>query len=108
MVTVLKKTLVNRFMFAALITLFSYAFVYNAYVSDDAKEKLTKAESHYKSAQFDDAIKLLTELSSDESIDDEIQKEALRFLGRSYTAKGLYDDAKTAILKLLELEPPMV
>lgn len=108
MVTVLKKTLINRIIIAVLITLFSYAFVHNAYVSDDAKEKLTKAESHYKSAQFDDAIKLLTELSSDESIDDEIQKEALRFLGRSYTAKGLYDDAKTAILKLLELEPPMV
>lgn len=108
MISFIKKLVRNPFLTAGTIALLSYAFIINGNFLDDAKEKLLKAESHYKSAQFDDAISILTELSADESVDEEIQKEALRFLGRSYTAKGLYDDAKSAILKLLKLEPPMV
>ncbi|MDO8549595.1 MAG: CsgG/HfaB family protein [Ignavibacteria bacterium] len=76
--------------------------------SQTPKEKLEKAEQYYKSAQFDDAIKILNEISSDNFTDTETKKEALRFLGRSYTAKGLYDEAKESIRKLLELEPPVV
>ncbi len=73
----------------------------------DVKSKLDEAEQYYKSAQFDKAIDVLKQLSVD-STDKEVQKDALRFLGRAYTAKGLYNNAKDAILKLLELEPPMV
>lgn len=75
---------------------------------DDPKTKLAEAEQLYNSAQFDGAIEILVALANDNSIDKEIQKDALRFLGRAYTAKGLYEDAKTAITKLLKLEPPMV
>ena len=74
---------------------------------DDPKTKLNEAEQYYKSAQFDKAIDVLKQLSTD-STDEKVQKDALRFLGRAYTAKGLYDKAKDAILKLLKLEPPMV
>ncbi len=74
---------------------------------NDQKARLNEAEEYYKSAQFDKAIDVLTQLSID-STDAEVQKDALRFLGRAYTAKGLYDKAKDAILKLLKLEPPMV
>jgi len=76
--------------------------------SQTQKEKLEKAQQYYKSAQFDDAIKLLNEITSDNSTDTETKKEALRYLGRTYTAKGLYDEAKGSIRKLLELEPPVV
>ncbi len=76
--------------------------------SQTQKEKLETAQQYYKSAQFDDAIKILNEISSDNSTDTETKKEALRYLGRSYTAKGLYDEAKGSIKKLLELEPPVV
>ncbi len=74
---------------------------------DDLKTKLNEAEQYYKSAQFDKAIDILIQLSTD-STNEEVQKDALRFLGRAYTAKGLYDKAKDAIMRLLELEPPIV
>ena len=83
-------------------------FLFTVGFSQTQKEKLENAQRYYKSAQFDDAIKLLSEISSDNSADTETKKEALRYLGRSYTAKGLYDEAKGSIKKLLELEPPVV
>lgn len=98
----------NRMFQTSVVILLSFLFVNNILQSDDAKERLTKAENFYKAAQFDNAIEILNQLSTDDAVDEEIQKDALRFLGRAYTAKGLYDDAKTAILKLLKLEPPMV
>ena len=82
-------------------------FIPSIYSQNDPKAQLNEAEEYYKSAQFDKAIDILSRLSAD-STNEEVQKEALRFLGRSYTAKGLYDKAKDAIMKLLELEPPMV
>ena len=86
-----------------LFTIFISASTYN-----DPETKLEEAEKFYKSALFDKAIEILTGLSSDTSIDQEIQKDALRFLGRAYVAKGLYDKAKDAMMKLLELEPPII
>jgi TolB-like protein len=74
----------------------------------DPKAKLDQAEQYYKSAQFDKAIDLLNGLAADNTIDVEVRKEALRFLGRAYSAKGLYDKAKESIGQLLKLEPPMV
>ena len=71
------------------------------------KAKLDEAEKYYKSAQFDKAIDVLMQVSADSS-DKEIQKDALRFLGRAFAAKGLYDKAKDALTKLLRLEPPLV
>jgi len=96
---------ISRNVNCILILLFC---VITAGFSQTQKEKLEKAQQYYKSAQFDDAIKLLNEITSDNSTDTETKKEALRYLGRTYTAKGLYDEAKGSIRKLLELEPPVV
>ncbi len=74
----------------------------------DPGAKLDQAKQYYKSAQFDKAIELLNGLAADNTIDVEVRKEALRFLGRAYSAKGLYDKAKESIGQLLKLEPPMV
>ncbi len=78
------------------------------YAQTGPKEKLDQAEQYYKSAQFDNAIEILNGLAADNTIDVEIRKEALRFLGRAYSAKGFYDKAKESIDQLLKLEPPMV
>ncbi len=91
-----------------LMAILSIMLLSSGTYSDDAKDKLKQAENYYKSAQFDNAIEILNDLSKDASVNEEIQKDALRFLGRAYTAKGLYDEAKNAIHRLLELEPPMV
>jgi TolB-like protein len=90
-----------------LIFFISLIFIPAVKSQNDPKAKLKEAEEYYKSAQFDKAVEVLQQLSVD-STDAEVQKDALRFLGRAYTAKGLYDKAKDAILKLLKLEPPMV
>jgi TolB-like protein len=93
---------------ALLFSGFIFTLIIGASFYSDPETELEEAEKFYKSAMFDKAIEILTGLSSDTSIDQEIQKDALRFLGRAYVAKGLYDKAKDAMLKLLELEPPII
>jgi len=100
-----KKNFLRFILSAAFFTLL---LITSVYAQDDSKVKLDKAEDYYKAAQFDNAIDILQKLSSDSSIDNEIRKEAFRFLGRAYSAKGLYDKAKESIAQLLKLEPPMV
>ena len=89
-------------------TLFFLLMVSAVSAQTDSKEKLDQAEEYYKSAKFDNAIEILNSLATDNSADIEIRKDALRFLGRAYSAKGLYDKAKEAIAQLLKLEPPMM
>lgn len=105
---IIQKLLRSNLLHFSVITLLSFLLISSSFNSDDAKDKLKQAEDYYKSAQFDSAIEILNTLSHDASVNEEIQKDALRFLGRAYTAKGLYEEAKSAILRLLELEPPMV
>ncbi len=89
------------------IALIAFMPMQKAIPQNNPGDKLAEAEQYYKSAQFDKAIDVLQKLSAD-STDKEVQKNALRFLGRAYAAKGLYEKAKSAILELLRLEPPMV
>jgi TolB-like protein len=91
-----------------IAALFSLVLMNSVFAQDDPKAKLDQAEQYYKAAQFDKAIDVLNGLASDNSADIEVRKEALRFLGRAYSAKGLYDKAKEAITQLLKLEPPMI
>lgn len=100
-----RKNIQTVMMLFTVLAVFCFTSI--SYAQDTPKTKLDQAEKYYKSAQFDNAIDILTQLSNDSS-DAEVQKNALRFLGRAYTAKGLYEKAKTALLKLLKLEPPMV
>ena len=100
---------VKKFRSIIFITaIFSLTLLSNVFAQDNPKAKLDQAEQYYKAAQFDNAIDVLNNLASDSSVDVEIRKEALRFLGRAYSAKGLYDKAKESITQLLKLEPPMV
>lgn len=91
-----------------LSAVISFFVLTTAYPQDSPKDKLNQAEQYYKSAQFDNAIDILNNLGADSTIDPGVRKEALRFLGRAYSAKGLYDKAKESITELLKLEPPMV
>jgi TolB-like protein len=91
-----------------IIAVLSILITSTLWAQTDPKAKLDQAEQYYKSAQFDNAIGILDTLAADGSVDVEIRKEALRFLGRAYSAKGLYDKAKESISQLLKLEPPMV
>jgi TolB-like protein len=74
----------------------------------ESSKQLSRAVDAYRSANFDAAIGILTDLAADPALDKQEKKEVYRFLGLSYTAKGLYDKAKTAIAELLKLEPPLV
>jgi len=91
----------------SLILIFTI-LVYGSIDRDEDIQKLEKARKYYQSAYFDQAIELLNDLTTRSDVDHELQKEALRFISRAYTAKGLYSQAKDAIKKLLELEPPLV
>lgn len=104
-----KKCLFKSAQFTMLLMIFLSSFlITSVFAQDSAKDKLELAEQLYKSAQFDDAIEKLNSIVSDSSADVGIRKDALRFLGRAYSAKGLYDKAKESITQLLKLEPPMV
>ena len=99
-----KRVLASSF----FLILFLLLIAPSVYSQTDPKANLDQAEQYYKSAQFDNAIEILNGLAADNTVDVDIRKEALRFLGRAYSAKGLYDKAKESIAQLLKLEPPMV
>lgn len=103
------KILNKKGQFIILLTGLFFALLFSQLIAqDDPKSKLEEAEKYYNSAQFDNAIAILEELTTDGSVDIEIKKDAFRFLGRVYSAKGLYDKAKEALAELLKLEPPMI
>jgi len=75
---------------------------------ENDRTSLLEAEKYYKDALFDKVIEILSELQTDESIEKDVRSEALKFLARSYIAKGQYNEAKESLQKLLELEPPII
>jgi TolB-like protein len=104
-----KKYIMKSAYFLVFLMIFMSSFLFTSvFAQDSPKDKLELAEQLYKSAQFDDAIEKLNSVVNDSSADVGIRKDALRFLGRAYSAKGLYDKAKESITQLLKLEPPMV
>ena len=104
-----KSNCVKQFLSPILFfAVFSFLLVGTTNAQTSPKEKLDQAEQYYKSAQFSNAINILNELAEDSSIDVGVRKDALRYLGRAYSAKGLYDKAKESITQLLKLEPPMI
>lgn len=69
---------------------------------------LEKAIESYNAAEYDQAITGFAALVEDASTDKTVKKEALQYLGRAYVAKRAYDDVRTTIDRLLDLEPPLV
>ncbi|MBT8400662.1 MAG: CsgG/HfaB family protein [Rhodothermia bacterium] len=82
--------------------------VVSAKAQDDGRSDLSTAIDAYFAADFDAATKLLAELSSDASNPMDVRREALQYLGRCYIAQRLEDEARSAIMELLQLEPPLV
>ncbi|NNF57735.1 MAG: hypothetical protein HKN04_05790 [Rhodothermaceae bacterium] len=70
-------------------------------------ETLQDAISAYEIAEFDQAIDLLASLVEDPQTSHEQRKEALQYLGRAAIAAHRSDQARDALLQLLELEPPL-
>jgi TolB-like protein len=85
-----------------------YTIGQSALAQGTSEEKLKKAMNYYNSAQYDDAIQLLSELTKDASLDKKEKKEVLLDLGRAYFAKNLKERAKETLSDLLDLEPPIV
>ncbi len=69
---------------------------------------LQKAIEAYSVAEYDQAITGFAALVEDASTDKAVKKEALQYLGRAYVAKRAYDDVRSTIDRLLDLEPPLV
>ncbi len=103
----LQKFTLLKFRYIAVVAFITLTGISTCFSQQTSKVKLTEAEQLYNSAKFDSAIVVLSQISID-TTDKEVQKEALRFLGMAYTAKGLYNKAKNSILELLKLEPPLI
>jgi TolB-like protein len=69
---------------------------------------LEQAITAYNSADYDRAVDLLSVVAKDTTLDKAARREALQYLGRSYIAKRMTDDARETITELVELEPPIV
>ena len=67
-----------------------------------------KAVDAYQFAEYQTAIDLFSEVAQDTSLDREVRKEALRYLGRAYIARDNQDQAREAIKRLVSMEPPLV
>ncbi len=67
-----------------------------------------KARDTYNEGEYGEAADQFTALAHNESLDLELRKEALRYMGRAYVAQSLMEEARKAIVDLLELEPPLV
>jgi TolB-like protein len=72
---------------------------------DDAA--LEKAIETFNAAEYDQAIEGFAALVEDASTEKSVKKQALQYLGRAYVAKRAYDDVRTTIDRLLDLEPPL-
>jgi len=71
-------------------------------------ESFKKAVEVYYAAEFDKAIKLFSEIATDNGQDRIIRRDALHYLGRSYLAVRKGEEARTALEQLTELEPPRI
>ena len=69
---------------------------------------LQKAVDAFTAGEYDQAINGFAALIEDGSADKQVKKEALQYLGRAYVAKRAFDDARSTIDRLLDLEPPLV
>lgn len=67
---------------------------------EEAKEK-------YQFAEYQEATSLFRNVADDQSADVELRRDALRYLARTYIARGQKKDARSAIEDLVETNPPV-
>ena len=66
-----------------------------------------KARSVYNEGEYSEAATLFSAIAHNDTLGLELRKEALRYLGRAYVAQSLMEEARKAVVDLLELEPPL-
>jgi len=71
-------------------------------------DKLKTGTDYFDKGDFDNAIKVYTDIVAEKSFDRPVRREAFLGLGRAYFAKDNKDKAKTALSDMLDLEPPLV
>ena len=72
-----------------------------------APDPLDAALEAYQSADFDTALRLLSAVKADTSVEVRRRARALQYLGRVYVAKNELDGARASLTELLLLEPPL-
>lgn len=89
----------------SLCVLLLAALVLSAQAQDGSYEQ---AVNVYNEGEYAQAAELFAGLAHDETVDLEVRRESLRYMGRAYIAQNRYDAAREAISGLLALEPPLV
>ena len=67
-----------------------------------------RAVNVYNAGEYEQAVEQFAVLAKDETVDLEIRKESMLYLGRAHIAQGQSDDARQAVADLLALQPPLV
>ena len=91
---------------SALATLLLVAF--SPAPANAQQSPLQKAKEEYQFGEYEKAIELFSEVAQDQGQSEDVRKEALRYLGRSYIAKNNTDEARDAIRRLISMEPPLI
>ena len=71
-------------------------------------DKLKTGIDYFNAGDFENAIKVYSEIAAEKSFDRPVRREAFLGLGRAYFAKNNKEKAKSALSEMLDLEPPLV
>jgi len=82
----------------------AFASSVQAQIEDGPYEQ---ARTVYDAGEYDQAAELFDVLAKDETVDLEIRKESLIYLGRAHIVQHDSVEARQAIVDLLTLEPPL-
>lgn len=67
-----------------------------------------KAKQAYDVYDYESAINLFSDVSNDSSVDMDVRREALLYLGRIYVGRDMQTDARRVMEELVSTEPPRV
>lgn len=65
-----------------------------------------EAKQKYQFAEYKQATSLFQQVADEQQADVELRRDALRYLARTYIARGQKDNARTAIEDLVATDPP--
>ena len=82
----------------------AFASSVQAQIEDSPYEQ---ARAVYNAGEYDQAVELFDVLAKDETVDLEIRKESLIYLGRAHIVQHDSVEARQAIVDLLTLKPPL-
>lgn len=91
---------------ALLLTIGAYPFITGATWAQQSD--FDKAVESYQLERYNQAIKRFSKIIEDVTVDEDLRRDAWRYLGRCFIVEGRRDAAREAIENLLELEPPPV